>query len=68
MPSPKASEEKVEPVAEGEQKVYTREELVNLRKDELITIARERNLKISGTKRDIIDRILGEEVEEGGQF
>ena len=68
VPGPKVKEEKVEPVAEGEQKVYTREELVNLRKDELITIARERNLKISGTKRDIIDRILGEEVEEGDQF
>ncbi|UCG70892.1 MAG: RDD family protein [Thermoplasmata archaeon] len=42
---------------------FTRDELVNLRKDELMKICRERNLKISGTKRDLIDRILGEEIK-----
>jgi hypothetical protein len=53
----------VTPVTEqaGEVK-YTRSELVNLRKDELIKIARQRDLKTSGTKRDLIDRILGEET------
>lgn len=64
-PAPIATrEEKMEPVAEEAEKEFTREELVNLRKDELIKIARERNLEISGTKRDLIDRILGEEVED----
>ncbi len=62
-PAPVA-EEKVEPIVEGAKKEFTREELVNLRKDELTKIARERDLKISGTKRDLIDRILGEEVED----
>jgi len=51
-------------VVEGAKKEFTREELVNLRKDELTKIARESDLKISGTKRDIIDRILGEEIED----
>lgn len=62
-PAPVA-EEKVEPAAEGAKKDFTREELVNLRKDELTKIAREKDLKTTGTKRDLIDRILGEEVED----
>jgi uncharacterized RDD family membrane protein YckC len=66
-PSPAPQQpEAVEPTAEltaaeGEE-VLTREELVNLRKDELIKIAKGKNMKVSGTKRDLIDRILGEEV------
>ncbi|UCF08267.1 MAG: RDD family protein [Thermoplasmata archaeon] len=61
-PAP-APAEPAAPYAEGEpQKAYTRAELVNLRKDELVKIARERNLDTMGTKRDLIDRILGEEV------
>jgi len=63
-PVPAVAEEKVEPEAEGIQKEFTREELVNLRKDELIKIARDKSLNITGTKRDLIDRILGEEVED----
>jgi uncharacterized RDD family membrane protein YckC len=55
-------EEKVEPVAEGGAKEYTRDELVNMRKDELMKLARDKGLKTTGTKRDIIDRLLGEEV------
>jgi hypothetical protein len=55
-------EEKVEPVAEGGPKDFTREELVNTRKDELMKLARDKGLKTTGTKRDIIDRLLGEEV------
>ena len=55
-------EEKVEPVSEGTQKDFTREELVNMRKDELMKLARDKGLKTTGTKRDIIDRLLGEEV------
>ena len=47
--------------AEGEPE-YTREELVNMRKDDLIKIAKGKGMKVSGTKRDLIDRILGEEV------
>ncbi len=50
-----------EEVAGGERQ-FTRGELVNLRKDDLIKMARDKNLKVSGTKRDLIDRILGEEV------
>lgn len=57
-----AQEEKVEPTGEEAKSEFTREELVNLRKDELMKICREKDLKISGTKRDLIDRILGEEV------
>jgi hypothetical protein len=30
-----------------------------MRKDDLVKIARDKGLKISGTKRDLIDRILG---------
>lgn len=63
-PGPAVAEEKVEPEAEGVHKELTREELVNLRKDELIQIARDKSLNITGTKRDLIDRILGEEVED----
>jgi hypothetical protein len=33
-----------------------------MRKDELMKLARDKGLKTSGTKRDIIDRLLGEEV------
>jgi uncharacterized RDD family membrane protein YckC len=55
-------EGKVEPIAEGGPKDFTREELVNMRKDELMKLARDKGLKTSGTKRDIIDRLLGEEV------
>jgi uncharacterized RDD family membrane protein YckC len=39
---------------------HNRSELVALRKDDLEKIARDKGLKISGTKRDLIDRILGE--------
>jgi hypothetical protein len=52
----------VEPVVEGGPKDLTREELVNMRKDELIKQARDKGLKTTGTKRDIIDRLLGEEL------
>ncbi len=55
-------EEKVEPVAQGGPKDFTREGLVNMRKDELIKLARDKGLKTTGTKRDIIDRLMGEEV------
>ena len=58
-----SQEEKMEPVAGEAKSEFTRDELVNLRKDELMKICRERNLKISGTKRDLIDRILGEEPQ-----
>jgi uncharacterized RDD family membrane protein YckC len=64
--SAQQQQEAVEPTAEltaaeGEE-VLTREELVNKRKDELVKIAKSKNMKVSGTKRDLIDRILGEEV------
>jgi uncharacterized RDD family membrane protein YckC len=39
---------------------YTRSELVAMRKDDLMKIAKQKNQKTSGTKRDLIDRILGE--------
>ena len=58
-----ASEEKVEPVESEVKEEFTREELVSLKKDELIKIAKSRGLKVSGTKRDLINRILGEEEE-----
>ncbi len=60
--APSAPQEKAEPTTEKEVG-YTREELVNLKKDELIKMVKDRGLKVSGTKRDLIDRILGEEVE-----
>jgi uncharacterized RDD family membrane protein YckC len=59
---PEAVEPVAETAADQEKPEFTREELVNMRKDELIKIARGKNLKTSGTKRDIIDRLLGEEV------
>ncbi|UCE73448.1 MAG: RDD family protein [Methanomassiliicoccales archaeon] len=62
-PASTPAPEKVEPVAaETAPKTYTREELVAMRKDDLVKIARDKGLKISGTKRDLIDRILGENV------
>jgi uncharacterized RDD family membrane protein YckC len=39
---------------------YSRSDLVGMRKDDLVKIAKEKNQKVSGTKRDLIDRILGE--------
>ncbi len=55
-------EEKVEPVAQGAKGDLNREELVNMKKEELMKLAREKGLQTTGTKRDIIDRLLGEEV------
>jgi hypothetical protein len=55
--------EAVEPTAEVTTQ-YTREELVNMRKDDLVKICRSQNLKTTGTKRDLIDRILGEKSED----
>jgi uncharacterized RDD family membrane protein YckC len=56
-------ESPVTPVADQTRgKTFTRSELVNMKKDELSKIAREKDLKVSGTKRDLIDRILGEEI------
>ncbi|UCE36077.1 MAG: RDD family protein [Thermoplasmata archaeon] len=62
-PAPtKPQQEEVYPVSDEAPKKYTRDELVNLRKDDLMKMARDRGLKTSGTKRDLIDRLLGEEV------
>lgn len=61
---PAATGEKVEPVAEAAPSQYKREDLVNMRKDDLVKICRSQNMKVSGTKRDLIDRILGEKVED----
>jgi hypothetical protein len=56
------SQETVEPQAEvSGDKTYSRSELVAMRKDDLTKIARQKNMKTSGTKRDLIDRILGED-------
>jgi uncharacterized RDD family membrane protein YckC len=54
-------EEIVPPSEEPGDKTYTRSELVALRKDDLVKIARDKGMNTSGTKRDLIDRILGEE-------
>jgi hypothetical protein len=55
------AQETAEPVAQKPGAVtHTRSELVALRKDDLIKIARDKGLKVSGTKRDLIDRIVGE--------
>jgi uncharacterized RDD family membrane protein YckC len=45
---------------ESGDKTHTRSELVALRKDDLVKIARDKGMNTSGTKRDLIDRILGE--------
>jgi hypothetical protein len=59
-----AKEETVEPQAEvSGDKTYTRSELVAMRKDDLTKISRQKNMKTTGTKRDLIDRILGEDTE-----
>jgi hypothetical protein len=57
-----APEEKIvgPDVKETGEETYTRSELVSLRKDDLVKIARDKGMKTSGTKRDLIDRILGE--------
>jgi uncharacterized RDD family membrane protein YckC len=58
------TEEKAEPQAEvSGDKTYSRSELVAMRKDDLTKIARQKNMKTTGTKRDLIDRILGEDTE-----
>ncbi len=54
-------EEVVPPSEEIGDKTYTRSELVALRKDDIVKIARDKGMNTSGTKRDLIDRILGEE-------
>lgn len=57
-------EETAEPQAEvSGDKTYARSELVAMRKDDLTKIARQKNIKTTGTKRDLIDRILGEDTE-----
>jgi uncharacterized RDD family membrane protein YckC len=47
-------------IKETGEETHIRSELVSLRKDDLVKIARDRGMKTSGTKRDLIDRILGE--------
>ncbi len=62
-PGPR-TEEKAVPIEEPLE-TYTRSELVNMRKDDLKKIAKKRGLSLDGTKRDLMDRILGEEQTEG---
>lgn len=58
---PETVEKKMVPVAESTSTgAYTRSELLALKKDELVKIAKDKGLMTSGTKRDLIDRILGE--------
>lgn len=59
-----SKEETVEPKAEvSGDKTYVRPELVTMRKDDLTKIARQKNMKTSGTKRDLIDRILDNDTQ-----
>lgn len=57
------TEEKAEPIEEPLE-TYTRSELNNMRKDDLKKIAKKRGLEVEGTKRDLVDRILGEELTD----
>jgi uncharacterized RDD family membrane protein YckC len=61
LEQPATVEKKAVPVTESTTpETYTRSDLVALKKDELVNIAKDKGLKTSGTKRDLIDRILGE--------